>query len=197
VNRLSMIMTVATLGLAGAFPAGAEEPDVAPFEVVGQAPQVCALGRPALTSGQNLNFRSLNGSLLTIDTLTEGATLATRPAHVTVGFDAVCNYPHRVVLESENNGLWRASAFSGLTPDGFADGVPYTATLEWGLSNGRLEADATSRDRQDLSVAVDQATAGGLAIQLNIEPGASNLRRGSPLLAGTYQDTLRITVEPQ
>lgn len=192
-NRLILILALAT-----APSAGAETLEHAPFEVVGEAPQVCTLGVPVLAGGQSLNFRGLNGSLLMVDTLTDPTSLTTRAARVTVDFDAICNYPHRLVLESENNGLWRAAAFSGLAPQGFADGVPYTATLNWGeVVNRRLEADATSRDRQDLSVDVDQPTAGGLAIELSIEPGASNLRRGSPLLAGTYQDTLRITVEPQ
>lgn len=188
------LIAAGLVGLTGVCAANAQTP--APFDVIAQAPRVCVLGQPALGNGQVVNFQGLDGSSLKIDTLVDPGDLAVRAALVTVNFDSVCNYPHRLVLRSQNNGLWRG-ALSGLTPEGFADAVPYGAVLEWGTTQTRFDVDASSRAERELSVDVGQATAGTLAIRLDIAPGASNLRRGSPLLAGVYQDTLRITVEPQ
>ena len=152
---------------------------------------------PTIAQGGLLNVRGINGTTLQIDELTDPATLATRAAVADVSFDAVCNYPHRIVLESQNNGLWRSAAGSNTVPNGFADGVPYSATLTWGETNRRFEADASSRRQSNVSITVDQATAGAILIHLEIQPGASNIRSNAPLVAGAYQDTLRVTVEPQ
>lgn len=189
------IIAAGLAALTGA-PALAQSPAVAPFAVTGDAPQVCALQAPVLGVGRAVNFTGLDGSSLAIDTLADPATLATLAARISVDFGAVCNYPHRLLVQSQNNGLWR-SVFSGLTPQGFADAVPYTATLRWGTLNAVLQADASTHAQRELTLAIDRPTAGILAVRLDIEPGASNLRQGAPLLAGVYQDTLRITVQPQ
>lgn len=156
----------------------------------------CTLGPPTQGEGPVVNFQGVEGEVLEIAALADPATLATLAARVTVGFEGVCNHPHRLLLRSENNGLWR-TAFAGRTPEGFAEAVPYTATLAWGETGASLPADASTRVQRDVSVDIDQPRAGELAIRLDVEPGASNLRQGSPLLAGAYQDTLRITVQPQ
>jgi hypothetical protein len=46
-------------------------------------------------------------------------------------------------------------------------------------------------------VVIGEARAGQILLRLEIQPGASNLASNSPLVAGTYSDTLRVTVEPQ
>lgn len=186
----------ATLLLAGA--ASAQTVSSKGMAVQGSAPQVCAVQSPTVSAtGALINFRGLNGTTLQIDQLTDPQTLATRAASVNVSFSAVCNYPHRITLERQNNGLWRNAAGGVGAPSGFADGVPYTATLNWGDVVQRFEVNASSRQLSRSSVLVDKATAGTILLRLDIQSGASNLRANAPLIAGTYQDTLRVTVEPQ
>lgn len=186
----------AALSLAGAG-AWAQPPSVLPFTVTGSAPQVCAIGNPVLTSGQLVNFQTLNGTTLQLSQLADPRTLATNAASATVTFQAVCNFPHQIVLESQNNGLYRGGAAGAPPPRGFADGVPYTAQLNWGSVSSTYFVPATTRQTSQDRVLVPQPTAGDLRILLTIQPGASNLTANAPLIAGVYTDTLFITLEPQ
>jgi hypothetical protein len=165
------------------------------FNVVATIPQVCSMDEPTLAGGGLVNFRGLNGTTLQVDQLTDPSTLATRAASASVSFAAVCSFPHNLVVESEGNGLWRNGA--GGAPSGFADGVPYLAELSWGPVNGRLQADATARRANQMTIGVDEPVSGEIIVALDIQAGSSNLRANAPLIAGAYQDTLRITVEPQ
>ena len=189
-----------SIGTALALAAGADagaEPSVVPFTVTGNTPQVCSIGNPVLTAGQLVNFQTLNGTTLQLAQLADPRTLATNAASATVTFQAVCNFPHQIVLESQNNGLYRGGAAGAPPPAGFADGVPYTAQLSWGSVNSTYFVPATTRQTSQDRVLVPQATAGDLRILLTIQPGASNLAATSPLVAGVYTDTLFITLEPQ
>jgi hypothetical protein len=183
------------LGCGALAEAGTSAP--LPFSVSGSAPQICAVGNPQLAAGALINFDSLNGTTLQISQLADPATLATNAAQATVTFQAVCNYPHRIVLESQNNGLYRGGAGGAPPPPGFADGVPYTAQLTWGAVTSTFFVPATSRATSQDVVAVPNPTAGDIQIQLSVQAGASNLSANSPLIAGVYTDTLRVTVEPQ
>jgi spore coat protein U-like protein len=165
------------------------------FEVAAAAPQVCAVSAPQLDNGQRVNIRALAGDALTIDRLTNPATLSTEAASAEVRFPSFCNYPHLVTIESESNGLWRDG--STLVPAGFASAVPYTATLAWGGRREALLIDASSQTRRQRSVPVAGGIAGDMVLTLAITRGAANLRTNAPLLAGRYADTLRITVGPQ
>ncbi len=165
--------------------------------VIASAPAVCAMREPVVAAGGQINFRGINGNTLQIDHLVDPATLAAAAASVDVTFDAVCNYPHRIRVEAQNNGLWRTSERPAAPPPGFAYAVPYRATIDWGLEHGRLEADAKMRRIAERSIAVDQPTSGEIRLRLEIEAGASNVQAHAPLLAGSYGDTLRITLEPQ
>jgi hypothetical protein len=142
-----------------------------------------------------VNVNGLNGSTLVIAQLTDPENLSVRAASFGVGFDAMCNYAHRIVVESENNGLWRDIATP--VPPGFADAIPYTATLTWGDVNTTFQADATTKHIADFSVSVGHATEGQIELFMQILPGASNAQAFAPLLAGIYRDTVRVTVEPQ
>jgi|SRR5579872_1594125 len=192
-----------TTGLGLALASGASAwaatnaPANLPFTVTGSAPQICAVSNPVLSSGALINFQSLNGTSLQIGELADPKTLATNTAEATVTFQAVCNYPHQIVLESQNNGLYRDGAAGATPPPGFADGVPYTAQLTWGAVSSTFFVAATTRQTTQDRVVVPNPTAGDIKIQLTIQAGASNLSANSPLIAGVYTDTLRVTVEPQ
>ncbi|MFL6845711.1 MAG: hypothetical protein ACJ8ER_12610 [Allosphingosinicella sp.] len=186
---------------AASLPAAAAAQVVAPVTrsvpVIASTPAVCAIREPNVAAGGQINFRGLNGNLLQIDHLVDPATLAVAAASVDVTFEAVCNYPHRIRVEAQNNGLWRSSERPPAPPPGFAYAVPYRATIDWGLEHGRLEADAKVRRIAERSITVDHPTSGEINLRLEIEAGASNVQGHAPLLAGSYGDTLRITLEPQ
>jgi hypothetical protein len=167
------------------------------FPVSGNAPQVCAVQAPRLAAGAQINFRGLSGNTLQIDRLVDPTTLATNAASADIQFDAVCNFPHRIRVESQNNGLWQTVERGAQTPDGFAYAVPYRATLTWGEVTGQLDADAHVRRISEQRINVDQATAGAIIMRVVIEAGSSNTTNNAPLIAGFYGDTLRLFVEPR
>ena len=79
------------------------------FAVTANVPGACAIGSPILAPGAQVNFRGLNGTTLQIDQLVDPTTLSTNAASVEVQFEATCGFPHRLKVESQNNGLWQTS----------------------------------------------------------------------------------------
>jgi hypothetical protein len=191
---------LATVILFGSLtvPAAAQSAqDAKSFPVVGSAPEVCTLERPRIQPGQLVNFNGLDGDTLQILELVDSQSLAARPARVTLSFTAVCNFPHRVRVESQNNGLWPTDGRQVTDAPGFATALPYEARVEWGPTNGRLEADAKVRHLVEQRISVDAPAAGELKLSLRLEAGASNTQVNAPVLAGVYGDTLRIYLEPR
>jgi hypothetical protein len=167
------------------------------FPVTGNAPQVCALQRGTIQPGGLVNINGTTGDTLQIIQLTDSQTLAARAASATISFAGFCNFPHRIRIESSNNGLWPTDGRVSVASGGFAYAVPYDAHLIWGLADGDLNADATVRQLHQRSIDVNQATAGNLTLRIVIAQGASNVEVNAPVLAGAYSDTLRIFLEPR
>ena len=165
--------------------------------VTGFAPQICALQPPRLAPGAQVNFRGLSGETLQIDQMADSTTLATNAASASLQFDAVCTFPHRLRVESQNNGLWRTTEIAPVPASDFTYAVPYRAELSWAGTNAALDADALSRRVNERRLLVDEPSAGTLQLRIVIEQGASNVRANAPLIAGYYGDTLRIVLEPQ
>lgn len=157
----------------------------------------CSFGDAAISGRLPLNFTSGGTNALRIVALTDPVTLTTAPASIVITFSGACSQPHRVTLESQNNGLWRTGAGLAATPAGFGDAVPYTATLQWPPGNLALQADATSQHIHESALNVGQAVAGPFTLQIEIRAGATNRTAYAPLIAGGYGDTLRLKVEPQ
>ncbi len=166
------------------------------FSVNASVPATCSVGPPALAAGRQVNFRGLNGTTLQIDQLVDMRTLSTNPASVEVQFEAICTLPHRVRLETQNNGLWQTREAGPGAAEGFGSAIPYRADILWSDMNLRLNADATVRRIADSSAYVPGASLGELHLRLEIDAGATNERANAPLLAGAYGDTLRLTLEP-
>ena len=190
--------------LAGTMPALAAETTVGAtssatrtLPVTGSVPRTCAMGEGKIAPGSLNNFAGLDGDTLRILQFTDPATLQVRSASVTIGFDAVCNFPHSVRIESQNNGLWPVDQRVSGRPAGFAYAVPYTARFSWGPANGGLDATAKVRNQNTQVVAVNDAVAGEFRLRIQIEDGASNVENRAPLIAGTYVDTVRIFLEPR
>lgn len=164
-------------------------------EVIGSAEQRCVLGQPQQGTGALFNFDAPSGSVFRITRLADPESLSTRAAQVTLALTAMCNSSHRVVIGSDNNGLWRDSG--GAAPSGFADAVPYTATLTWADQERPLTAEGIFRQGVEEEMRVDRPNTGAMAIQFRIDAGATNAGQDAPLLAGEYSDVLRVTVESQ
>ena len=190
----------AGLALAGALSAPAlaqSAQDTKSFPVVGNAPEVCALDQGRLRPGQLVNFSGVDGDTLQILQLVDTQSLATRPASATLTFSAVCNFPHRVRIESANNGLWPTDGRQITQAPGFATALPYDASVQWGPITGALRTDAKVRRLVEERFSVDVPTAGDFQLSLKLDAGASNTQVNAPVLAGVYGDTLRIYLEPR
>lgn len=189
---------LAVLAATGAAPLAAQTGDATvEMPVVGSAPQICALQPPRMAPGGQVNFRGLNGETLQIDQMVDAATLAANAASASIEFDAVCTFPHRLRVESQNNGLWRTDELAPVPASGFTYAVPYRAELSWAGANAALDADALSRRINERRLLVDAPSAGTLELRIEIQQGASNVRANAPVIAGYYGDTLRIVLEPQ
>jgi hypothetical protein len=166
--------------------------------VEGVVARRCAFDSAAATLAPQApnNVRALAGNNLEIDTLVDPATLAVRAANADLSFAAMCNVPHVVRIEAQNNGLFRASG-STAAPSGFANAVPYRARFTWGDQTRTLIADANTRRPREEIIDRPLATGGILLMELDIQPGASNLAANAPLVSGNYGETFRVTLEPR
>jgi hypothetical protein len=194
---LAAILAASAMLLPGAAQAQLAQTVQRTMPVTGNAPQVCTIQPARLQAGGLVNFRGLDGDTLQIEELTDKRTLAAKPASATLSFAAVCNFPHRVRIESQNNGLWPTDGRMSTEAEGFAYALPYRAHLDWGSATGDFFADAKVRRLNEDRVSVDVPTAGDLSLRIEIESGASNVRTNAPVLAGVYGDTVRIFLEPR
>lgn len=198
-TRAPSVVLAIGIALVSAQPALAQVAGTAQksLPVTGNAPEVCTLQPARIRTGELVNFNGLDGDTLQIQQLVDAQTLAARPARITVTFGAVCNYPHQVRLQSQNNGLWPTDARQATLAPGFATALPYDARLQWADKSGVLQADAKVRGGREQRLTIDTASAGDLLLSLRIEAGASNTLLNAPVLAGVYGDTLRIFLEPR
>ncbi len=191
-------MALATGLLASQVTAQAANPVASrTMPVAGSVPNVCTMDRGRVQPGGLVNVTGLDGDTLRIEQLTDPQTLAARAASATVTFVAMCNFPHQIRLESQNNGLWPVDARVASTTPGFASALPYRANVAWGQTTGSLEADAKVRATNEQRIAVNGASVGDLRLRVELQQGASNGESNAPVVAGIYTDTLRIYLEPR
>lgn len=159
------------------------------------ADRVCTLSTPELGSGPLENFAIPSGSVYAVQQLSDPNTLTTRAARLTLNMDAMCNSVHRLVITSENSGLWRQG--TPTSPAGFGTAVPYRLGLSWANENPSLLADATVRQSREWLLLVGRPNAGVIEMQFEIDAGATNAGTGAPMVAGSYADVVTLTVESQ
>lgn len=198
----SAILLAPLTALALAVPAQAET--IAPntsatrdFPVTGRVPQTCSILPGRIQPGGLNNIAGLDGDTLRIIQFTDPATLAVRAASASINFEAVCNFPHQVRVESQNNGLWPVDERISDRQSGFAYAVPYTAEISWGPITGNFKTTGKLRALSQQVFPVENAVAGDFNLRIAIEEGASNVETRAPLVAGTYVDTVRIFLEPR
>lgn len=165
--------------------------------VTGSVPQVCAMQPASLQASELNNVNGTQGDTLRIVQLTDPQTLAAKAASATVAFSAVCNFPHKVTVESQNNGLWPTDGRLATPGTTFASALPYEASFTWADAAGTLLANAKTRALTSQGVTIDNPAEGDLVLHFNLRQGASNVADNAPVLAGAYGDTIRITMEPR
>lgn len=124
--------------------------------------------------------------------LQDSATNTVRAASADLQFTIACNAPVRVSMTSHNGGL---KAQGGETSDrDFASLVPYRATLDLPGAPNALQCDSDDMD----------GAARGCARRIEAEAfdGAGRIRLNTVasdalLLAGTYQDSVTLTISPR
>lgn len=178
-------------------PSLAQEDASETLGVSGSAPQVCTIASGRFRTGELLNFVGADSDTLRVIELLDPRDLSARAARATISFEAVCNFPHRVRLESQENGLWPVSG--PLSPDqgGFATALPYAVSLNWADRAQLLETDAKIRRQRVTFAEIDEPAVGDMTVAISLDAGASNTQSGAPVLAGAYSDVLRIYLEPR
>lgn len=190
-----MALTAAAVFIAG--PAAAQDGTSRSMPVTGNAPQICAVQAGSLQPGVLINIAGTSGDTLQIIQLVDPSTLSVQSARATVEMDAMCNFPHRLRMESQNNGMWPIEEQLAATRTDFASSLPYQAQVAWADTTGSLQTDAQIRRAIGWQADIDSPAAGKITIDFVLEAGASNTQANAPLLAGAYGDTLRIFLEPR
>jgi hypothetical protein len=123
--------------------------------------------------------------------ITNGATSAgiMNDFAFTFTANATCNAPSKFHLTSIGNGLKNGS----VAVPGFLNVINYQAS---GKFNNGIASQLTTNGAAGPLVSVDRATATAISGSVVVDFNAS-LNTAAPLLAGTYTDTLRLTLTPQ
>ena len=195
-----MTRSVFNIGLSVAFvAAGLAAPAMAQqtqsVVLSATADRACTLSAPELGAGPIENFAIPSGGVYSVQQLADPNTLTTRAARLTLSMDAMCNGVHRLVISSQNSGLWRQGVPTN--PSGFGTGVPYRLDLNWADANNSLLADASVRQARQWLILVGRANAGVIEMEFAIAAGATNAGTGAPMVAGGYADVVTLTVESQ
>lgn len=189
------VSTLLGLGLALASGAACAQTATGQVTVTGGADRLCAIGAPRVQAGSSTNLGVVTGQTIDIAHLADSQTFSTRATSFDIDFTAECNFSHKVELSSDRGGLWRIA--TGQVASAFAEGVPYHAILEWDGAQSTLEATASSVVALDQTLEINAPAHGPLVVQFRVDPGATDKGAGAPLAAGTYQDTLTVTLGPQ
>lgn len=183
--------------LFGAAQASAQSVAREHLGVSGSAPQTCAIANGRFRTGELVNFIGSDSDTLRVIELLDPRDLSVQSARATVSFEAFCSFPHRVRLESQENGLWPISGPVAPTSTAFATALPYQVSLTWADRTQTVEYDAKLRRSRIAVSDINQPAAGEIVVGVELDRGASNTLTGAPLLAGAYSDTLRIYLEPR
>lgn len=189
-NLVVSVAFAAVLGGASAQSAS-ERVDIA---VTGSVGRMCILAAPQVDIGASTNVGTVSGSAVRIADLSDDQ-MTTRATNFTARLSAMCNVSHQVVISSDRGGLWRSPAGTSVT--GFANGVPYRAKVTWNGAQTTLSATAASEAPMQQTMNVDTPGTGDVDVEFHIDQAATNAGSGSPLVAGSYSDTIRVTMGPQ
>lgn len=193
-NRASArVLAIAVAIGSGGAACAQSVPQSATIAVTASVDRKCTLANPQIDLGQTTNIGQVSGSTVRIADLSDDQ-MSTKVTDFTAEVAGMCNASHQLTVSSDRGGLWRDPA--GLRSNGFANGVPYRATISWGGEQAILRANASGEGQVQQTLSVDQPAGGSVQIQFHIDQSATNVGVGAPLIAGTYDDTIRVTMGP-
>lgn len=188
-------MTALCASVGFTAPAAAQE--LQTVTLLANAESGCTLADPELaTDGVLVNFVGPTGNVYRVQELADPATLTTRAAHLRLDMAAMCNSAHRVVVTSQNSGLWRTGPAPTVVGN-FGTAVPYQLQISWADTNQTLVAQAVDRQERQWEILVGHPNVGALELDFNITAGQTNAGLGAPMVAGGYSDVVTVRVEPQ
>lgn len=161
------------------------------LRVAGAAPAACVVASDSPTAAGAVNAvfspDGIGGGSIEITQLVDPQTAQPLASDIELTLGVVCNAAHRLVVTSGDGGLLRAggSPNNMLSPDAFADLLPYSLEVDWGGTSltGRSNAGAALSTQQP-------ARNGALRLRVETEEG------GGALVAGRYSDNITIRFEP-
>ena len=161
------------------------------LRVFAGAPAACVVTAqgPTATGAVNAVFTpdGTGGGSIEITQLVDPQTAEPRASDIELTLPVICNAAHRLVVTSGDGGLLRAGgrANNVLSPNAFADLLPYSIAVDWGGASlaGRSNAAASLATQQP-------ARNGALRLRIATDQG------GGALVAGRYSDNITIRFEP-
>jgi hypothetical protein len=183
---------VALLGGLAVIPAVAWSTDQN-IDVTANVPKFCQFTSvPGFTGAINATGTPLLGtSTVSIDTAATSSGIMNDFAF-TFTANALCNTPSKFHLTSLGNGL-KPSPVPTVSSGTFRNHINYQASGKW---NGGVASGLTTTGGTGPLHSTDRMQATAVAGQVTVDVTAV-LNTSAPLLAGTYADTLRLTLEPQ
>lgn len=156
------------------------------MELSATAGSACIVGSPRAVSASNSTFQADGGSggQITLTRLVDPDTALPRSARVDLAIPATCNASHRVIASSSAGGLRRAGG-GATQAGGFADFLAYSVQV--GLAGAQRQQRS---DSGSLVMTVTDAASGDVTLRVTTPEG------GSPLIAGQYDDTIVIQLQP-
>lgn len=158
-----------------------------------QALQLSATARPACviagasaTETSNAAFTALDAShgQVTITQLVDPETAQPRQSMAAISLPVTCNSAHRVTVVSSQGGLLRPGG-NRMASGAFSDFLPYRIAIDWAGRQAEQGSEAGA-----LSVDAANGSTGALSLRLTTPQG------GTPLTAGTYDDSIVIQFQP-
>jgi hypothetical protein len=172
----------------------AQDSQAQSFTIRANAHSVCTLSAPqnALAANMVLGAGSANQPVINIPSLHDGKTAQLQHASILLMMKMVCNRAHSLQVTTGNGGLRSQNGSDAQARPGFANRVDYATQVNWGAASAKLHTSGISGQATQ-EVFSPGAFSGNFALQVLIdESGAGHL----PLTAGTYTDTLIVTLSP-
>ncbi len=175
--------------------AAAQDSQAQSFTLRGRAEAACGFSAPQSTQASNMALAASSSSqnLISITSLLNPNTAQLQPGSISLTMKGLCNHSHSLTVTSANGGLTRQIGSAAPLVNGFARRIDYTAKVSWAAASASLLTSGISGQKTPAAVTLG-AFSGDLSLQIDIDAsGAGNL----PLPAGTYTDTLTVTLAPQ
>lgn len=146
----------------------------------------CIVQAPRAAGAANATFLSTGdtSARVGLSRLVDPNTALPRAASFELAIPATCNASHRVTATSGRGGLGRIGATGG-QGQGFAEFLPYSLRLGWAGTGKEQLSNAGV-----LVLSVPNGATGDVALRVTTPEG------GVPLVAGDYDDTIVIQLQP-